>query len=334
MKDFLNSQDFNIALLSALITVFISAVTYFIFRTLRKTKYDEKERRIQMEQMRSSLEHEFYKLNDRLMMNEARWRDVNHLFLRRELEDENIKTNDTQKAVHLNNFLKSNGINEKDLEVEKEFVFVLTPFHEQFLEDFKTIKNICSNVGLRCERGDEKFYRGDIFSQILKSIVKANLIIANINGRNANVLYELGIAQALDKPTIFIAKSVEDIPLDIKSKRFIIYKSDLDLERLLKAELLRIFVEKQGDNVTNKQKRQNSKIEIIKAIYGSENNSFDIKNELSLLLSNDRLEFTLSNDIAGDPDPTRQKTLEITYKIGAETQTRIYNEGSKVVIQA
>ncbi|MBK8089394.1 MAG: hypothetical protein IPK31_16455 [Chitinophagaceae bacterium] len=132
MKDFLNSQDFNIALLSALITVFISAVTYFIFRTLRKTKYDEKERRIQMEQMRSSLEHEFYKLNDRLMMNEARWRDVNHLFLRRELEDENIKTNDTQKAVHLNNFLKSNGINEKDLEVEKEFVFVLTPFHEQF----------------------------------------------------------------------------------------------------------------------------------------------------------------------------------------------------------
>ncbi|MBK8089395.1 MAG: hypothetical protein IPK31_16460 [Chitinophagaceae bacterium] len=187
---------------------------------------------------------------------------------------------------------------------------------------------------MRCERGDEKFYRGDIFSQILKSIVKANLIIANINGRNANVLYELGIAQALDKPTIFIAKSVEDIPLDIKSKRFIIYKSDLDLERLLKAELLRIFVEKQGDNVTNKQKRQNSKIEIIKAIYGSENNSFDIKNELSLLLSNDRLEFTLSNDIAGDPDPTRQKTLEITYKIGAETQTRIYNEGSKVVIQA
>jgi hypothetical protein len=333
MNDFLGGQNFTIALFSAFTTVIISSIAYLLFKNLKRTRYDDKERRIQMEEMRSSLEKEFYKINDRLMMNEERWRDVNHLFLRKETEDKNTENFDTQKTVQLNQFLLSNGITEKDLIVEKDFVFLLTPFHEIFLEDFKAIKNICTSVGLRCQRGDENFYRGDIFSQILKSIVKANLIIANINGRNANVLYELGIAQALDKPTIFIAKSFEDIPIDIKSKRFIIYKSELELEKLLKAELLRIFVEKHNSDA--KIIYPELSLKIVEATYGTNENYFDISKELTQLIKNNRLEFIMSNEIVGDPKPGEKKTLRITYQANKEeVKTRIYEEGAKVVIQA
>ena len=336
MNDILSNQNIMIALISAIITLIVSAITYGLFKNIKTTRYDQKERFIQMDEMRSSLEKELYKINERLMMNEVRWRDVNHLFLRKELEDKNINKIGTLKQVHFNDFLKSNGITEKDIIIEKNFVFVLTPFHNQFLEDFNTIKNICSNVGLKCQRGDENFHKGDIFSQMLKNIVKANLIIANINGRNPNVLYELGIAQALDKPTIFIAKTIEDIPIDIKSKRFIIYKSNNELESLLKAELLRIFVEKQSNILeqnSNELNEQQTTIEILNAIYGTENNSFDITNEIRKYIKNNRLEVSISDEIGGDPEPGSVKTLDIYYKIGAKQFNRKVRQGTMLIIQ-
>jgi len=59
--------------------------------------------------------------------------------------------------------------------------------------------------------------------------------------RNPNVLYELGIAQAMDKPVIMISKQSENIPIDIKSRRFIIYKDLQQLRTNLKNELIKVF---------------------------------------------------------------------------------------------
>lgn len=69
---------------------------------------------------------------------------------------------------------------------------------------------------------------------MLKFIVKSNLIIANINGRNPNVLYELGIAQAFDKPVILISGEPENLPIDIKSKKFLIYKDYEELQEMIR----------------------------------------------------------------------------------------------------
>ncbi|MEG0693195.1 MAG: hypothetical protein RR444_08975 [Oscillospiraceae bacterium] len=206
---------------------------------MKKTRYDSEIQKIQIEQMRHILEKEIYHLTERLVATESRFKDVNHLLLRTEKEIDSYKI---QRQVKLNEFLTSNGITEDDLVVQKDFIFVLTPFHNEFLDDFATIKNVCSNVGLRCVRGDEQYFSGDIFPNILKQICKASLIIANINGRNPNVLYELGIVQALDKPVILISKSSNKIPADIKSKRFIIYKTEEELVLNLKSELIKIFI--------------------------------------------------------------------------------------------
>jgi hypothetical protein len=53
-------------------------------------------------------------------------------------------------------------------------------------------------------------------------------------------MYELGIAQALDKPVILLSQEPENLPIDIKSKRFLIYKSHQNLEEILSNTLTSI----------------------------------------------------------------------------------------------
>lgn len=74
-------------------------------------------------------------------------------------------------------------------------------------------------------------------------------------------------------------------------------------------------------------------LKVIKATYGTGNKSFDATRELNQLVTNNRLEFVLNNEIVGDPDPGIVKQLSITYAIGDAIKTETYEEGAKVVIQ-
>ncbi|MCC9074460.1 hypothetical protein LNQ49_22990 [Flavobacterium sp. F-65] len=219
---------------SALITL----IVFVIYSNMKQARYDKDNNRALFESMRKSFETQIYSLNDKLVRNEERWRDINHLLIRKEYINEATEPNYNPK-ITLNNFLKSNGITNEDMIIDKRLVFVLTPFHPEFEIDYSIVKDTCMDVGLKCVRGDEEYFSSDIFSEMLRYIVKANLIIANINGRNANVLYELGIAQALDKPVILISREPENLPIDIKSKRFLIYKSYGDLQENLRTELIK-----------------------------------------------------------------------------------------------
>lgn len=222
--------------------VVIMAIVVILYRNMKRSKYDQEKNQVIFDSIRESLEKQRYLISDKLSYNEERWRDINHLLLRKEYLDENSQIDyNNQSSLKLNNFLKSNGISEKDLIIEKRLVFLLTPFHPKFEMDFNVIKDVCQNVGFNCIRGDENYLQGDIFSEMLRYIIKANLIIANINGRNPNVLYELGIAQALDKPVILISREPENLPIDIKSRKFLIYRGYTELKLKLRDELIRVL---------------------------------------------------------------------------------------------
>jgi hypothetical protein len=49
------------------------------------------------------------------------------------------------------------------------------------------------------------------------------LLLADLSGKNPNVFYELGLAQAARKPVVFTAGQVEDVPFDLRHLRVIIY---------------------------------------------------------------------------------------------------------------
>ncbi len=222
------------------VSALIIAVVTLMYTRLKQTRYNAEKNMAQLESIRESLEKKMYELNDRILRSDERWKDINHLLIRQERTTID-KVVDVSGKVQINRFLRENGIDEKDVEIDNDLIFVLTPFNEKYRNDYETIRQICTDVGFKCKRGDEQYFSSDIFPEILKQIVRAKLIIANTNGRNANVLYELGIAHALDKPVLLISEIPENIPVDIKSKRFIIYENAKQLKDLLKNELIKVL---------------------------------------------------------------------------------------------
>jgi hypothetical protein len=117
----------------------------------------------------------------------------------------------------------------------KLFAFVLMPLSKNFDDVYQLgIKETCAEIGLYCERVDEQIFQETILERIYNQIYKADLIIADMTGKNPNVFYEVGYAHALGKNVILLTKNSEDIPFDLKHYPHIVYNGKIVL---LKDEL-------------------------------------------------------------------------------------------------
>ncbi len=77
---------------------------------------------------------------------------------------------------------------------------------------------------LKAVRADEDSLGTNmIMRDVTAGIYEAQLILADLTGRNPNVMYELGLAHAAKKPVIILAQDEKDISFDIKHIRYIIY---------------------------------------------------------------------------------------------------------------
>src|ERR1044071_6676009 len=106
----------------------------------------------------------------------------------------------------------------------KPFVFVLMPFSQDFTDIYEAgIKPACRDAGAYCERVDEQIFVESILDRVYKQIAKADVIIAEMTGRNPNVFYETGYAHALNKTVILLTQNADDIPFDLKHYPHIVY---------------------------------------------------------------------------------------------------------------
>jgi len=105
------------------------------------------------------------------------------------------------------------------------------PFHalgnlvfQQFL------RPLAEEAGYRVERADTTLNQRAIMQDVIRGIQDADLIIADLTGRNANVFYELGLAHAAnhERPVLLIAQSTSDIPFDLAAYRAVVYSIELD----------------------------------------------------------------------------------------------------------
>ena len=225
----------TIASLASLILLWIEIIT-----KNRSRRYDEQLNRVRLDETRIYYEEKLHKIQSELVENERRWADVNHLILSAQKENElSINNNESTEKI-----LKNFGVDSFDFSEDKKSVFVLTPFLDKEYETFEIIKKTCVDVNLSCTRGDEVFRDKDILSHIIESIAKSSVIIANINGRNPNVFYELGICHSMGKPVILVSKNKNNLPFDIQSKNIVFYNDLTDLQVQLKNELLKIFIDR------------------------------------------------------------------------------------------
>ena len=68
--------------------------------------------------------------------------------------------------------------------------FVVMPFHALFEAEYeRVIRPAIEEAGLSCVRGDEIYTQQTIIHDIWQSIRQARLVVAELSGRNPNVMY-------------------------------------------------------------------------------------------------------------------------------------------------
>jgi hypothetical protein len=85
------------------------------------------------------------------------------------------------------------------------------------------ITPVAKDVGLRVPvgRSDRDPTPGPITSKLLRSILDARVVVADLTGRNPNVFYELCFAHSFGKPVVILIDKAENLPFDVKNERVI-----------------------------------------------------------------------------------------------------------------
>lgn len=97
---------------------------------------------------------------------------------------------------------------------------------DSFIKNF--IEPVVSDFGYEIVRADKIAKPGEISEQIIKLLLEAELVIADLSTHNPNVFYELAIRHATGKPFIHMLEQGEDIPFDVHDFRTIHFSFHCD----------------------------------------------------------------------------------------------------------
>jgi nucleoside 2-deoxyribosyltransferase-like protein len=126
----------------------------------------------------------------------------------------------------------------------RPFVFVVMPFSAEWDEHYAHgIKPACEAAGADCERVDKQLFKKTILEQIYAEIARADVVVAEMSGRNANVFYEAGYAHGIRKPVVFMTTDGDDIPHDLTQYKHIVHGGDVDVVRTELEEYVRFYLE-------------------------------------------------------------------------------------------
>ena len=114
-----------------------------------------------------------------------------------------------------------------DIGTPRHSCFVVMPFSPKADLIYREVfKPGIEKAGLSAIRGDEIFGTKRIMQDVWDSIRKSRVVLAELSGRNPNVLYELGLSHAIGKPVVLVTSSMDDVPFDLKDIRCIVYEKD------------------------------------------------------------------------------------------------------------
>lgn len=125
-------------------------------------------------------------------------------------------------------------------EKETGLCFVLMPFADEYHEVYDgVIKPTLEQRGMACKRADDIYSPRPILITVMEQISKAELVIAELSGRNPNVFYEVGLAHLMkpNEAVVLLSRTMDDVPFDLRHLRLIIYENSSDGFQRLKTEL-------------------------------------------------------------------------------------------------
>lgn len=217
--------------LAAVASLIGMAMTWYLILSSRRREIREfsKTDKAEITGDREELETEYYSVNGRIAQSPYGYSIIKNIY-NEDLSDVSLCWN-----VKDDSFFDSLGFNVDLMTVEANAITCLMPFHKDFDRTYNRIIRATRDSGFTCRRSDDEFKEGNIMKYTVELILKAQIVIAVIEGRNPNVFYEVGIAHSIGKPVILIASEnkKEEIPFDLNQHRFIFYKSLNDLQEKL-----------------------------------------------------------------------------------------------------
>ena len=89
----------------------------------------------------------------------------------------------------------------------------------------------------------QDYTQGDIDAKIVADIIEADVVIANVSGNNANVLYELAIRHFIGKPVVTFASEDTSPAFDISHQRLLQFETINDGDMAILRNEIRNAVE-------------------------------------------------------------------------------------------
>ncbi|GEM_PF-3890622 len=108
-------------------------------------------------------------------------------------------------------------------------VFVAMPFAPKYRSFYESaIRTPLEDLGLTCKRADELVSHRIIIEDIVRYIRHAKFIVTDLSENNLNVLFEAGLALAIQKPTVHLVRKIKDVPWMIQDN-FQVYQYGVSL---------------------------------------------------------------------------------------------------------
>ena len=116
-------------------------------------------------------------------------------------------------------------------------IAVMMPFKKEFDPVYEVIKAACKSQGFEACRVKEIYGPRQIVDDVFSTIAQSSLVVCDLTGRNPNVLYETGLAHALNRDVIMIVQDDQDFPFDLGHIRYVQYLQNREGLEKLKEDL-------------------------------------------------------------------------------------------------
>ncbi|GAB3946174.1 hypothetical protein GCM10028805_16240 [Spirosoma harenae] len=227
------------------------------------------------------------------------------------------------------------------VKVELKTCFVVMPIadplslgydggHFQRVYDY-IIKPACLNAGFEPKRADDSKSAHLIMVDILQRILNADMVVCDLSARNPNVMYELGLRQAFDKPVTLIRDDVTTEPFDIQGIRYIEYDKELRIDLVEKAKAsLKEAIE---ETYQNRDKDIFSLVHILGRSAAKIDESKVDPNTLAILSEIRSLKDTINNTSSSSSGTgVGRGNQKLLLSLNVVTDPKIYHTGEEISV--
>lgn len=145
------------------------------------------------------------------------------------------------------------------------------------------IKPAILEAGFRPLRADDTAKTDYIVAGIIQQIIQSEIMICDISGRNANVMYELGMRHAYNKPVAIIKDDKTSRIFDIQGLRHTEYSSSLRIDST-KKDIIKI-AQSIRETADPNNKDVNSMVRLANIRAAEPPSATELSGETSLILS-------------------------------------------------